>query len=210
MDRIPSHCSFVCYNACMRKAIVYALLLTGMLTMVGCSSKQSSPQNTDSGSEYVGWHMYENNKYGVAFRYPADWSVSVSENAEILDIHLANNVSSTSTGSSGLEWSLGKQEMEMQIGHEKDVHQDFDSFIASKLSEGGMGDFGGPILPFTVEGIQVRKIQDSGWDSGVSGPGYFLEQDSGHYTYIFSGSKSDDYGTIESIIRSVRFVAPSK
>ncbi|MEI8229928.1 MAG: hypothetical protein WCG83_02205 [Candidatus Peregrinibacteria bacterium] len=130
--------------------------------------------------------------------------------SDFLDIHLSNNVQSTNPGASGMGWSSGMQAMELQVGHEKDAHQDFDSFVATSLLEGGMGNFGGPSSLFPLEGIQARKIQDSGWDSGVSGPGYYLEQDPGHYTFIFTGSYSGDYRLQERIIRSIRFSAPSK
>lgn len=135
------------------------------------------------------WKIFKDEETGFEFKYPQEWIFSAQPKdgkLGFLDIHLENFQYSDDNSICDPNF-IG---LEIQAGVPKDQSQDFYSFVKSQIVEGGLGPKG------SLKEVKVNDhfgfmVQDSGWDSNCSGPGYFIEQDRNFYIYVFTGIGKD-------------------
>ena len=182
-------------------------------THLSTTSPQSSPDLGYSlDNKNQGWKVYKNSKYNFSFEYPSDWILEANDStggtSPFLDIHLRNKESTNDykcpTGFAGVE---------IQVGNSKNSDKNFDTFVKNSVLPQGAGmSPSGKIDKFTINGKIAYKVEHSGGEGLCPvGPGYFIEQDQTHYTYIFTGADEQngllvESGTITQIVNSINFL----
>lgn len=174
-----------------------------------CPEDCEELKTIDTSSDVFNWQTYRNDEYELEFKYPGDWLFDAEETGGVvsfLDIHLSNQESPDIPGC-----PEGYMGAEIQVGHIKEANMDFTSFVKSQVSTNKNGlNPGGALEQIVVDNHMGFKIEHSGWASGCTGQGYFIEQNEGQYIYVFTGSyleetelKEND--VIEEIIGSIKF-----
>lgn len=165
------------------------------------SQVQDQNQQQPQVDAYAGWKTYTDEQYGFEFRYPKDWNFKASETGGVynfLDIHLSNIAPSDSPLC--MDDFLG---MEIQVGNKKETTQSFESFVRQRVLNTNVEGLGprGEISQTQIGSNKFFKVQYSGWD-GCSGPGYFIEQNSQYYTYVFSGAGEKEVANLKNVIEN--------
>lgn len=145
------------------------------------------------------WKVYSNEVYGFEFKYPQTWNLDETTTS-FLDIHATINTTD------GPECPAGFRGIEIQVGLPLDQETDFTYFVRSQTMPSGIGLYpSGKITEESVKGHQVLKVENSGWDSGCRGPGYFIKQSARKYTYMYTGGDGVDSEYWDLIVASFRF-----
>ncbi|MEI8229834.1 MAG: PsbP-related protein [Candidatus Peregrinibacteria bacterium] len=198
----------MCLRNCLSVCAVVSLLF------MGCARIQSpekeaqgvptSLSSLDSSSFATGsdWKTYNNEKYGITFRYPSEWVIESHEDVIELMITVENKLLS--------DWNKthdtrgkprGAQFVDFQVGKEKDSKKDFVSF-GRELEFYGQRCPADEIDPITINGIRGWDYRHCNqWD-------YVLEQDPSHFTWIWHGDDVVGSSDVDKIIRSIHFSEP--
>ena len=145
------------------------------------------------------WTIYSNEAYGFEFKYPRSWELNQTANG-FLDILVTTNATD------GPECLAGFRGIQIQVGKLFDQKTDFTSFVRSQVISNGIGLYpSGKIIEKSVNEHQVFKIQNSGWDSVCSGPGYFIQQGAGRYAYVYTGGDKVDPEYWDLILMTFKF-----
>jgi hypothetical protein len=172
--------------------------------------------NKDTGqvhdSSINGWKTYTNKENGIEFDYPKEWIFEANQTGggkDFLDIHL----SLSSQHNNDYPLCDNFVGLEIQSNIAKDQNMDFFSFVKSQVVDGEMGP-SGSLEEIKIDDHLGFKIDSSGWDSACTGPGYFIEQDKGHYIYIFTGSdnnhQKEGREKINQILSTFRFISTAQ
>lgn len=177
-------------------------------TLVSPEPLEKVPATQSSSSAQVATtslKTYENAKYNFSFQYPENWVFSVTD-SDILDIHVSNIVAAD-----GPQCTPGFAGIEVQVGHKKGANEKFDTLVREQVSQtpGGLTP-SGTLEKFIINGKTAFKVQNAGWGSGCKGPGYFIEQDSTAFIYVFTGSASvnsqlAETQTLTQIVNSITY-----
>lgn len=164
------------------------------------NTPKSSPAPTPAPDDpTANWKTYTNTQYGIEFKYPNNWETDAYDtNANnSFSIHFTNYKVKDRVDCSKF---IG---MEIQAGHT--IEGSFDAFVKSEVNNIGMGPSGN-LTPIIIGGHAAYKVENSGWDSACGGPGYFIQESSTKYVYIFSGrGKETDQKIIDQIISTFKF-----
>ena len=190
------------YFAFVKKSEPVAQQPTPTPTQVTNTPKSSPTPTTTPADPTANWKTYTNTQHGIEFKYPNNWEIDAADTNKgqadsFLDVHLTNYKVADRADCSKF---IG---MEIQAFHP--IEGSFDTFVKSQVNTGGMGPSGN-LTPIIIGGHTAYKVDNSGWDGGCGGPGYFIKASSTKYMYIFSGrGKETDQKIIDQILATFKF-----